>query len=125
MIFLKFQKNIKKYDISYSCNLLLHLPSVEIPIKNLINTTKKYCFIRTLVGKKTHLSKYLYEDKFNKNGLPLNFVYQNTYSYNYLKQIFKKNGARKIEFIDDKSQYNNINKEFQKYKKNKMQLQKF
>lgn len=116
-IFKISKKHKKKYDISYSCNLLLHLPSVEIPIKNLMNTTKKYCFIRTLVGKKTHLSKYLYEDKFNKNGLPLNFVYQNTYSYNYLKQIFKKNGARKIEFIDDKSQYNNINKEFQKYKK--------
>ena len=66
---------------------------------------------------KTHLSKYLYEDKFNKNGLPLNFVYQNTYSYNYLKQIFKKMEQEKIEFIDDKSQYNNINKEFQKYKK--------
>ena len=82
-------------------------------------------FYQDLSWEKTHLSKYLYEDKFNKNGLPLNFVYQNTYSYNYLKQIFKKNGARKIEFIDDKSQYNNINKEFQKYKKNKMQLQKF
>ena len=86
----KISKKHKRYDISYSCNLLLHLPSIEIPIKNLINTTKKYCFIRTLVSKKTHLSKYLYDDRFNKNGLPTNFVYQNTYSYNFLTKIFKR-----------------------------------
>ena len=115
-IFKISKKHKKRYDISYSCNLLLHLPSIELPIKNLINATKKYCFIRTLVSKRTHLSKFLYDDRFNKSGLPINFVYQNTYSYNFLTKILKKNGAKKIEFIDDKSHYNNINKEFQKFK---------
>lgn len=116
-IFKISKKYKKKYDIVYSCNLLLHLPNIDLPLKNLMNTTKKYCFIRTLVSKKTHLSKYLYEDKFDKFGFPINFVYQNTYSYSYIKKLLKKYGAKKIEFIDDEFNYNKINKEFKKYKK--------
>ena len=47
-IFKISKKHKKKYDISYSCNLLLHLPSIELPIKNLINTTKKILLYKNL-----------------------------------------------------------------------------
>ena len=83
----------------------------KIIILELVIYNKEYFYLAKLLN----LICFEYDDRFNKSGLPINFVYQNTYSYNFLTKIFKKNGAKKVEFIDDKSQYNNINKEFQKY----------
>ena len=58
------------FDIVFSCNVLLHLPSIDKALKNLIRSSKKYCVIRTLISDKTHLSKYLYSDSFDKMGNP-------------------------------------------------------
>ena len=106
-----------KFDICFCCNVLLHLPSLEEPLKKLIETAKKYCIVRTLISDKTHLSKYLYSDKFDNEGNPLDFVYQNTYSYNFIKQIISSVGNYKVEFIDDKFDQEQINKEFNKFDK--------
>ena len=105
----------KKYDITYCCNLLLHLPSIEKPISNLLKTTKKICIFRTLASKNTHLSKFLYDDKLNSKGEPVNFVYQNTFSFNFIKRVLRKNGAKKIRILQDEFKGNNVNKEFKKY----------
>ena len=113
-IFKISKKHNKKYDITFCCNLLLHLPSIETPLKNLIKTTKQYCFIRTLVGKNTHLSRFLYDDNF-KNNEPTNFAYQNTYSFNYIKEIIDKIGKFKVEFINDEFKAKNINNEYKKF----------
>ena len=42
------KKHHSKYDISFCCNVLLHLPNIEIPLKKLINTSKKHA-IRGIV----------------------------------------------------------------------------
>ena len=108
-------KHFKKFDITFCCNLLLHLPSIEIPLKNLLKSTKKYCFVRTLVSSNTHLSQYLYDDKF-KNKKPINFAYQNTYSFEYIKKTLNNLGNFKIKFIEDEFNKTNINKEYKKFK---------
>ena len=114
-IFKISKKHHKKYDITYCCNLLLHLPSIEKPISNLLKTTKKICIFRTLASKNTHLSKFLYDDKLNSKGEPVNFVYQNTFSFNFIKRVLRKNGAKKIRILQDEFKGNNVNKEFKKY----------
>lgn len=101
-----------KFDIVFCCNVILHLPSFQIPIKNLLNSTKKYCIIRMLVSDNTHLSKFLYSDEFDENGAPTDFVYQNTYSFSILEKYINSLGKYKIEFIDDKFDQKNINEEF-------------
>ena len=77
--------------------------------------SKKYCFIRTLISNNTHLSKYLYSDSFDKNGDPDHFVYENTYSKEYIKQIIRSHGNYNTEFIEDKFDEKAINAEFVDY----------
>ena len=38
------------FDVVYCCNVILHLPFFKVPVRNLIESTKKDCFIRTLLG---------------------------------------------------------------------------
>ncbi len=116
-IFKIHKKYFRKFDITYCCNLLLHLPEIKKPITNLIKTSKKFCIIRTLVADKTHLSQFLYSDKFNKKNKPMNFVYQNTYSFDLIKKIIKSCGKYRINFLDDKFNSKNINREFSIFKK--------
>ena len=93
------KKHFNKYDITYCCNVLLHLPSIETPIKNLIKSSRKYCVIRTLVSKQTHLSKDLHTDDIDKRGNPKFFVYQNTYSYDKIIKSINKFGKFKIDSV--------------------------
>lgn len=113
----KRQKSIEKFDIVYSCNVLLHLPELKQPIKNLLSRTVKYCIIRTLVDDHTHLSQYLKRDILNKQGNPTYFNYQNTYSYNYIKDTIKNFGNFKIKFEEDLFNTKSINKEYKKITK--------
>jgi SAM-dependent methyltransferase len=108
-------KYYNSFDIVYCCNVLLHLPNIIKPIENLLNLSKKYCFIRTLVSGHTHLSKYLYSDSFDVNGEPDNFVHENTYSIDYIENLINSHGSYKIEYIEDEYDVKAINKEFLDY----------
>lgn len=101
-----------QFDISYCCNVLLHLPDFREPVKNLLKVTKKTCFIRTLLSDHTHLSKFLYSDQFDENGEPTDFVFQNTYSFSLFKAYIETLGDFSVEFIDDVFDVEAINKEF-------------
>jgi SAM-dependent methyltransferase len=105
-----------KFDIVFCCNVILHLPSFQAPLKNLITASKKYCFIRTLISDKTHLSKLLYSDSFDENGEPTDFVFQNTYSYEIVKKAIRSLGHYQIEFINDKFDARSINDEYNAYR---------
>lgn len=122
-IFSLSKKYYNKFDIVFCSNVLLHLPSIDLALKNLMKATKKYCIIRTLVSENTHLSKFYHNDKINKNNVLESFQFQNTYSYNFIKQKVKKLGKYKISFLDDEYNGSRINKEYKKYKKNIQVLQ--
>lgn len=109
----------KKFDIVFCSNVLHHLPSIDIPLKNLISASKKYCIIRTLVSSNTHLARFYYDDTTNKKGELNNFQLQNTYSYSLIKKKIKKIGNFKVSFKDDKYDGNKINKEFTSKEKKK------
>lgn len=102
----------QKFDIVYCCNVLLHLPELKLPIRNLLSRTKKYCIIRTLVDEHTHTSQYLVRDIFDKKGNPTHMTYQNTYSYNYIKKTIKDYGNYNIKFENDVFNKNLINEEY-------------
>ena len=114
-IFFLPKKYNKKFDIVFCSNVLHHLPSIDLPLKNLLSATKKYCLIRTLVSNNTHLSKFYPNDKMKKNILD-SFQFQNTYSYNLIRKKILKIGKYNIKFIDDKFSGKAINKEYKKYK---------
>ena len=124
-IFFLPKKYHKKFDIVFCSNVLHHLPSIDLALKSLISSTKKYCIIRTLVSNNTHLSKFYHTDKMNKKNVLDSFQFQNTYSYNFIRKKILKYGRLKIQFIDDKYSGNKINKEYKKYKKRYPGLTKF
>lgn len=113
------KKYHNKFDIVFCSNVLHHLPSIDIPLKNLILASKKFCIIRTLVSNNTHLSRFYYDDKTNKKGELNNFQFQNTYSYSLIKKKIRKIGDYKIEFLDDIFDGTKINKEYTNKEKKK------
>lgn len=102
-------------DIVICNNLFHHLPSIEIPLKELIRISKKYIIIRTLIGNQTFRIKQAEEPEIiNEEGELVNFHYYNIYSANYIKSLIKKQNLKSYELIDD----NNYNSEVFKPEKN-------
>jgi len=99
-------------DIVYCCNVLLHLPDFRAPIRNLLDSTKKVCFVRTLLGDFTNIVKSPTKDEYDESGNPLNFWYLNTWKKEYFIDFVKKLGW-KTELIPDKFDPNIIQKEFE------------
>lgn len=124
-LFLMSKNYKKQFDISFCSNVLLHLPSIDLPLKNLISSAKRYCIIRTLVSDYTHLSRHYYNDRVDAKGFLNNFVFQNTYSYSSIQKKIKKIGNFKVKFENDEFNEKKINDEYKKDKKKYPGLTKY
>ena len=109
-----FPKN--PFDITFCCNVLLHLPDFRLPVKNILESTKKVCFIRTLLGKYTTIVQRATSAKFDRNGMPLEFIYQNTWEKNLFAKYIKSLGW-KVKFIKDKFSPEILQREYASVKK--------
>ncbi len=109
-------ESIGTFEVVFCCNLLLHLPDFRVPIRNLLERTERYCFIRTLIGERTLLARYLYEDKFDASGAPTNYVHQNTYSFDLLDSYVRSIGDYDVQLIDDRFDAASINAEYDSHK---------
>jgi len=109
-----------EYDIVLSCNLFLHLPSIDVPLSEVMRVAGRNVLIRTLVGERsfriqevyspeTHprsFSDALGEDEFDEKGEPRSFHYYNIYSESYIaKLIARVPGISHWELVRD-DQYN-------------------
>ena len=92
----------EKYDVTFSCNVLLHLPGFKLPMKNILENTKEYCFIRTLFGKRSTIVRLASEEgmDYQEDGNPIKYIHQNTYDRLVFSDYVKSLGW-KIEFIKD------------------------
>lgn len=93
-----------QYDIVLSSNLLLHLPSIEKPINELIRVSKHWVIIRSLIGVRSFriLVSEIQGDEFLESGEPKNYSYYNIYSKDYLSFLLKRNAkVKNFEFLDD------------------------
>jgi ubiquinone/menaquinone biosynthesis C-methylase UbiE len=103
-----------EFDITVCNNVLLHLPSIEKPLRELIRVTNKKIILRTVVYEYSYKIQLVYNSKwwkgtkvtpvneFDKLGNPNSFSYFNIHSFDYLKAIIKKiNPKLKIKFIKD------------------------
>jgi len=92
-----------KADIVMCNNVLLHLPSIEKPISELIRISREYVVIRMLIGRSSFRIKQVESPElYNKDGEPQNFHYYNIYSEEYVKRIFDSNEeVEKYEILDD------------------------
>jgi ubiquinone/menaquinone biosynthesis C-methylase UbiE len=95
--------NDEEVDVVICNNVLLHLPSVEKPISELIRIAKKTVIIRALFGDHTLRIKQIHKpEEFDENGEPIHFHFHNIYSKAYVESILVKNGIEKFHFFEDK-----------------------
>ncbi len=102
-------------DIVYCCNVIQHLPDFRKPVKNLLESTKSICFIRTLLGEKTNIVKSVEEEKFDDEGNPLDYYYINTWRIGYFTDFINNLGWN-VEYIQDEYDPKNIQSEFESTK---------
>lgn len=68
------------FDIVMCNNVLLHLPSIEKPLAELIRVARCVVLIRTLVGETSFLIRECRSDKLDSAGNPTEFNHLNIYS---------------------------------------------
>jgi ubiquinone/menaquinone biosynthesis C-methylase UbiE len=114
VIFLGLPVKKNDFDITICNNVLLHLPSIEKPLKELIRVTNETIILRTVVYDYSYKIQLVYNSKwwkgtkvkpvheFNKFGNPNSFSYFNIHSFDYLKALVNRiNPKLKIKFIKD------------------------
>ncbi|MFH1478602.1 MAG: class I SAM-dependent methyltransferase [Candidatus Omnitrophota bacterium] len=94
----------KSFEIVMSNNVLLHLPSIEKPLRELCRVSRRHVLIRTLIGERSFRIKEVrgMGDEFKKDGSPKSFNYYNIYSKAYIDHMLSRlPGIRKWEIIAD------------------------
>lgn len=90
---LKLEDN--SHDLVMCNNVLLHLPSIEKPINELVRIAKRNVVIRLLAGERSFRIKDIAPQldgiEFAENGEPMSYHYYNIYSYSYITYLLKKN----------------------------------
>jgi len=78
-----------EFDVVLCSNVLLHLPSIETPIRELCRVGKRMGVFRTLVGDRSFRIQEIRGtgDEFNEDGSPIAFNYYNIYSRAYVERI--------------------------------------
>lgn len=112
-------------DIVMCNNLLLHLPSIERPMKELWRVTKRLLIIRTLIGKHSFRIKQINDpEEYDKNGEPEYYHFLNIYSESYIKSVLRTlQGVKKISlFFDSNFKPENIGDVNYKHKKKPFDL---
>ena len=89
------------YDIAFSCNVFLHLPSIKVPLQELVRVAKRQAILRTLIGERSFRIQEVYspvthpksfqgrpdDDEFDENGEPKSFHFHTIYSQEYLEKL--------------------------------------
>jgi len=96
-----------EYDIVMCSNVLLHLPSVQVPLSELVRTARRRVIIRTLVGDRSFriqevrssaddrtdastASDAKVDSEFDADGEPKSFSYYNIYSQSYIEGLVSR-----------------------------------
>ena len=104
-------------------NVLLHLPSIEKPIKELIRVSKKYVIIRMLIGNTAFRIKHVKDPEiYNEDGDPENFYFYNIYSENYIQGLIKNINSVKVFTLESDTDFNPDNIGVKEYRDNQKEV---
>ncbi len=104
------------FDIVFCCNVILHLPDFRTPVRNLLESAKGVCFIRTLLGDRTTIVKAVDEQDFDVEGNPSDYAYQNTWHSGYVTEFIEELGWR-AHLVRDEYDPEVLGREFEAVKK--------
>jgi SAM-dependent methyltransferase len=95
----------RSFDVTACNNVLLHLPTIETPLKELCRVTRRLLVIRTLVGERSFLIKEVRgsENEFDASGEPTNFNHYNIYGASLLRSFLEPlPTVRSVEILPDR-----------------------
>jgi len=104
------------FDIVFCCNVIQHLPDFRVAVRNLLETTKRVCFVRTLLAENTTVVKVAITQEFTSDGEPLDFAYQNTWQSSYFVEFVRGLGWD-VELIVDEFDATALETEYDTVKK--------
>lgn len=81
----------RSFDVVMCNNVLLHLPSIEKPIAELVRVARRFVLVRTLVGDRSFRVQDVQgaDDEFDDVGEPRSFHWYNIYSRSYVQRVFR------------------------------------
>ncbi|HUF80952.1 MAG TPA: methyltransferase domain-containing protein [Burkholderiales bacterium] len=93
-------------DLVMCNNVLLHLPSIAQPVRELVRISAHKLLVRTLVAEKSYVVKDVAPhpdgDEFDAQGEPRAFHFLSIYSEKYLERLFRtSHRVRSIQFEKD------------------------
>lgn len=82
----------RSFDVVICCNVLLHLPSVAVPFRELVRVARRHVVVRTLVGERSFRIQEVHRatppgDEFDAAGEPRRWNYYNVYSKAYVEAL--------------------------------------
>lgn len=89
------------YDVTICNNLLLHLPLISHPIKELCRVTARLLVIRTLIGERTFLIKEVRDEGSTLESNAASFNHYNIYSRRMVTKILE--GIPRVKEFEIKS----------------------
>lgn len=104
------------FDLAMSCNLFLHLPSIRLPLAELVRVARRTVLVRTLVAERSFQVKEVHgpachpeqildhdpADEFDDDQ-PRHFNYYNIYSRAYVSHLLTGNlGVREFRILPDR-----------------------
>jgi ubiquinone/menaquinone biosynthesis C-methylase UbiE len=93
-------------DLVMCNNVLLHLPSVAQPVRELVRVSARRVLVRALVAEKSYVIRDVAPhpegDEFDDQGEPKAFHFLSIYSEKYLERLFRSTGrVRSLSFERD------------------------
>jgi len=112
-------------DIVMCSNVLLHLPSIVVPISELVRVAKKFIVIRTLIGNSSFRIKHIIDSEiYDLNGEPENYYYYNIYSESYITTLLRSNVSIKKFVFEIDNEFDQMNIGTEEYKKSGKEVPK-
>ncbi len=105
------------FNITYSCNVILHLNDFRPPVKNILESTKSVCFIRTLLSDEdSTVVLRASGHELDDDGRPVRYTHQNTWQKSLFAGYIESLGW-KCEFIEDEFDASVLAEEYTSVKK--------
>lgn len=91
-------------DLVMCCNVLLHLPSLAQPFRELVRVARRHVLVRTLVGDRGFRIKEIEGDEISEEGEPGAFNWYNIYPRSYVERTLREMPrVRAVEIEPDRA----------------------
>jgi hypothetical protein len=84
--------------------VLLHLPSIAQPFRELVRVARSHVLVRTLVGERGFLIKEIEGDDLSEHGDPSAFNWYNIYPRAYVERLLRSMPrVRDVRIVEDRA----------------------